>query len=518
MIVSASHVSRVFTMPAGPVTAVRDVSLDIAAGRPHRRARPVGLRQVHAAAHARLRGHADRRARCSSKATTWPRCRTAQRSLLRLRSIGFVFQRFFLLPMLRRPRTSSCRCRRPAWPPPSGGSARAICSTTWGWRARADHRPSQLSGGEMQRVAIARALANRPRLLLADEPTGELDQATGEHIAALLDRVNADGTAHGHRDARSRARRPRAAGVDDARRPHRQRGHAVISRLALRSLTAHPVRSAVLSVGFGAGVAVMAILLGVAEIVLQQAQSPALVGGGDVVIRVGRADSRLAAAVGHAAGRGAALAHRHRGADADRRPLSDERRHADPRGGRAAASPASSARSATAKRARSAAWQDTDGGPRVDAQLARGGAARDRSVPSGSGRAGMGRLVGGVAVFQRPRRGRAVLPDVPRRAARARRPPRRRRAPAAATRRPHRELQRQRAADRRRSGRRAGPDDRRQHACGSTDSAIAFTSIWRVRAARARRATCRSKARPAAWCRRSRCSARRAGAPATWCP
>jgi predicted ABC-type transport system involved in lysophospholipase L1 biosynthesis ATPase subunit len=44
-------------------------------------------------------------------------------------------------------------------------------------------------------VAIARALANRPRLLLADEPTGELDQATGEHIAELLDRVNADGTA-----------------------------------------------------------------------------------------------------------------------------------------------------------------------------------------------------------------------------------------------------------------------------------------------------------------------------------
>ncbi|HZI79153.1 MAG TPA: hypothetical protein VFD69_06550 [Vicinamibacterales bacterium] len=62
----------------------------------------------------------------------------------------------------------------------------------------------------------------------------------------------------------------------------------MISRLALRSLTAHPVRSAVLSVGFGAGVAVMAILLGVAEIVLQQAQSPDLVGGGDVVIRVGR--------------------------------------------------------------------------------------------------------------------------------------------------------------------------------------------------------------------------------------
>ena len=216
--------ARVFAMPAGPGDRACATSrCDIAAGDYIADARAVRLRQVDAAAHARLRRYADRAARCCSTGTTSRRSSDAERSLLRLRQIGFVFQRFFLLPMLTAwenvelPQVGSRRREAGA-----ARSARASCSTTSASPRARDHRPSQLSGGEMQRVAIARALANRPRLLLADEPTGELDRRTGEQIAALLDRVNADGTALvivTHDPALAeRARRV----ADDARRPRRR--------------------------------------------------------------------------------------------------------------------------------------------------------------------------------------------------------------------------------------------------------------------------------------------------------
>jgi putative ABC transport system ATP-binding protein len=194
VIVDARRVGRSFAMPAGPVHAVRDVTLQVRAGDHIAVRGPSGCGKstlLH------MLGCVD----APSSGTLLfdgqdvSRLSDARRSSLRLRRIGFIFQRFFLLPML----TAAENVELPL--SEAGAARRDRQQRTKslleyvGLAARADHRPSQLSGGEMQRVAIARALANNPQLLLADEPTGELDEATGAQIALLLDRVNADGTA-----------------------------------------------------------------------------------------------------------------------------------------------------------------------------------------------------------------------------------------------------------------------------------------------------------------------------------
>ncbi len=194
MIVDAVGVSRVFPMPAGPVTAVRDVSLRIAAGEHIAISGPSGCGKstlLH------MLGCVDTPSTGTLRFAEQDvgRLSDAARSLLRLREIGFVFQRFFLLPMLTAWENVELPLSEAGVPKRERRQRTKELLEYVGLGARADHKPAQLSGGEMQRVAIARALANRPRLLLADEPTGELDRATGEQIARLLDRVNADGTA-----------------------------------------------------------------------------------------------------------------------------------------------------------------------------------------------------------------------------------------------------------------------------------------------------------------------------------
>lgn len=152
----------------------------------------------------------------------------ADRARLRRRYVGFVFQFFHLIPTLSLEENVSL--------PLVLDGRRAVGTTVRdaiaavGLTARLDHRPSELSGGEMQRAAIARALVNHPRLILADEPTGNLDSTTGEEILDMLsDRVAVEGSAlvmvtH-NPDAAGRAHRVLTLkdGHLEARRPARRR-------------------------------------------------------------------------------------------------------------------------------------------------------------------------------------------------------------------------------------------------------------------------------------------------------
>jgi putative ABC transport system ATP-binding protein len=193
-VVEARNVSRIFPMPAGPVAALRDVVLRIRPGEYVGVVGPsgcgkstllhvLGLVDVPTSGEVLFQGR-DVRA-----------LKDAARSGLRLREIGFIFQRFFLLPML----TAAENVELPQAEAGVGRAERRERTRELldyvGLSGRAGHRPSELSGGEMQRVAIARAVANRPRLLLADEPTGELDQTTGQEIVKLIDQLHADGMA-----------------------------------------------------------------------------------------------------------------------------------------------------------------------------------------------------------------------------------------------------------------------------------------------------------------------------------
>jgi len=112
---------------------------------------------------------------------------------LRLHRVGFIFQRFHLLPVLTARENVELPMAEAGLPSRERGERARELLAYVGLADRAEHRATQLSGGEMQRVAVARALANQPALILADEPTGELDARTGEQILDLFDRLAADG-------------------------------------------------------------------------------------------------------------------------------------------------------------------------------------------------------------------------------------------------------------------------------------------------------------------------------------
>ena len=165
---------------------------------------------------------------------------SALRSLDRFRAqeLGFVFQSFYLLPTLTAAENVQIPMFEGRLRPAERAKKAAELLEIVGMSHRAGHLPTQLSVGERQRVAIARALANDPKVLLADEPTGNLDSKNAQQVLDLFGRLHA-GAADDHRHGHARRRRGRA-GQADHPPPRRAGGRCGVSPPSLGRLPRPP--------------------------------------------------------------------------------------------------------------------------------------------------------------------------------------------------------------------------------------------------------------------------------------
>jgi ABC-type lipoprotein export system ATPase subunit len=187
------HVTKSYRAAEGaaPVPVLRDVSLEVAAGESLAIVGPSGSGKSTLLNIIGTLDHADSgRVLFGDKdLSTQDECSLA---LLRNRDIGFIFQAHHLLPhctVLENVLVPTLAEKKPARNADAGERAAKLLKRV-GLDHRVAHRLGQLSGGERQRVAVVRALINQPRLLLADEPTGALDRASADELAALLCELN----------------------------------------------------------------------------------------------------------------------------------------------------------------------------------------------------------------------------------------------------------------------------------------------------------------------------------------
>ncbi|GIV81276.1 MAG: ABC transporter ATP-binding protein [Anaerolineae bacterium] len=187
-VVRLESVHRVYHLAGEDIHAINDVTLDIW---PRRMTAIVGRSGSGKTTLLNLIAGLDK----PTQGTVWVLGRNLnqldERDLLalRLHKLGFVFQSFGLMPLLSARENVGVPLRMRGLPP-AEREARVDEALAWvGLSDRAHHRPYELSGGEQQRVAIARALAEDPELVLADEPTGQLDTRTGRRILELLRRM-----------------------------------------------------------------------------------------------------------------------------------------------------------------------------------------------------------------------------------------------------------------------------------------------------------------------------------------
>jgi lipoprotein-releasing system ATP-binding protein len=188
VVLQARGLAKVFASPAGPLPVLTDVSLEVFAGE------SVSIRGSSGSGKTTLLqqlGGLDQPDKGEVMILSPGAGLVAPRSSLG-RGVGFVFQNYQLMPELTALENVALAARIAGTPAAAATAAARALLEQVGLGARLEHLPAKLSGGECQRVAIARALVNRPSVILADEPTGNLDERTGAEIMDLLLGVVAD--------------------------------------------------------------------------------------------------------------------------------------------------------------------------------------------------------------------------------------------------------------------------------------------------------------------------------------
>jgi len=191
-LIELSGIERVFTLGDSAVHALADLDLSIAAGE---YVAVMGASGSGKSTLLNLLGLLDRpdagTYRLEGRDVTT--LSADEQARVRRERIGFVFQSFHLVPRLTAAENVALPLMLAGVDPPERARRVGKALEDFGLANRADHRPDQLSGGQRQRVAIARATIMQPAVILADEPTGNLDRATGEEVVRLLETLNAGG-------------------------------------------------------------------------------------------------------------------------------------------------------------------------------------------------------------------------------------------------------------------------------------------------------------------------------------